>query len=662
MGEQDREALGATAGTGATRSQHVVLQGPADLRMMAAAMRPGMERSRGEQGGTAPACIVVTPTVEQALSAAEQARVLLASDTLRVIPVSAVGRARRVIATGPVAVLVGTAADLLELRRASAFSIDQLRAVVVIGLDEILRDGAIETLQALIGDAPDELQRIVTLEDESPEADAFLESQLRRARHMTLTMPGETPLAMTPSYAITSAAGRADTLRSILDAVDPPSLVVVAATDAGVSDASRALTRLGLVVDGHSVQVVKQPTSQHVALVVLWETPATFEALSEAIATRPVDAVALLMPDELPSFRKLTNGLAEVFTPPSRKEAAESRTRLLRTALRSTLAAAGGASASEMALLAPLLDSHDALEIAAAALRLYEGARRDAISLRAKLAGASAKVSPAPAARGSLSMVPTTSSSSGKQRVFLAVGKRDSVRVGDIVGAVANEAGIPGDRIGTVELFESHSIVELAADDAAKTVEVLGDATLRGRRLSARIDERGGERAPRKERTFGPPRADRGDRGAPRGDRPVRSFDRSDRGDRTERPVRSFDRGDRAERGERSDRAPRTGFGTRDWAPREGSRDGARGGDDRGPRSGAPRSSAPRSAPPRGGGDGGRGPTGADEARRAFGDRPVRERAEGKSEWSERGARMQNAKRPPRAEPRDSAPESGDEA
>ena len=609
-------------------------------------MRSGLERSRGEQTGQAPACVVVTPTLEQALSAAEQARVLLADESLRVVPVSAVARARRVLAFGPTAVVVGTAADLLELRRASALRLEDLRAVVVIGLDEILRESGLETLQALLGDAPDELQRIVTLEEESPETEAFLEAQLRRARRLTPTPINEVPLPMTPSFAITSAAGRADTLRAILDAADPPSVVIVAATDNGLRDAQLALTRLGIVVDGSSVQVVRHPTSQHVALVVLWETPATIEALTEAIATRPVDAVALLLPDELPSFRRLTNGLAEAWNPPARKEAAESRVRTLRTALKSTLAAAGGASASEMALLAPLLDAHDALEIAAAALRLYEGARRDAITLRAKVANAAA-VRSAPAPRGGLQMVGggsagSGSSPSGKQRVFLAVGKRDNVRVGDVVGAVANEVGIPGERIGTVELFESHSIVELGPEDAAKAVEILADITLRGRRLSARIDDRPAEGG-RERRTFGPPSGDnpRGDRplrGPDRADRGARGADRSaersaergprafDRGERPERPARSFDGADRSERPARSFDRPASPRPVRD--------------DDRGP------SAGPRSGPPRSGAA--RGAPRADDVRRAFGDRPVRERAEGTVEWSERGERMKHAKRTPR--------------
>ena len=105
MGDEERE--------GAARSQHVVLQGPADARTMAAAMRPGVERSRQVTDSAAPACLIITPTVEQALRAAELARVLLADNTSRVGPVSNVSRARRVL-NAPVAIVTGTASETLR--------------------------------------------------------------------------------------------------------------------------------------------------------------------------------------------------------------------------------------------------------------------------------------------------------------------------------------------------------------------------------------------------------------------------------------------------------------------------------------------------------------------------------------------------------------------
>jgi ATP-dependent RNA helicase DeaD len=437
VGDEERE--------GAARSQNVVLQGPADARTMAAAMRPGVERSREVTESGAPACLVITPTVEQALSAAEQARVLLADDTSRVVPVSQVARARRVLGSGAVSVVTGTAADLLQLRKDSGMRIDGLRAVVIIGLDDILAEGDAEALQALLGDIPSEAMRVVTLDVESAQTDTFIEAQLFRARRMLPPPVGDGPLAVKPAFVITSVAGRADALRMVLDALDPPSVVIVTGSDASEQAAQHALVRLGLVVDGLLVQVVRQPTSQHVALVVLWDAPVSSEALTEALATKPVDVVALLSPEELPSFRRFTLGEASTWVAPTRRMAINSRIQRVRTALREALQHGGGASASELALLTPLLDEHDAVEIAAAALRLYEKALQDAAAARIAAIEAARPMATASAgdarsgARG-LSVV----QGGGKQRVFLAVGKRDMVRVGDIVGAVANEAGIDG--------------------------------------------------------------------------------------------------------------------------------------------------------------------------------------------------------------------------
>ncbi|MFN7532812.1 MAG: hypothetical protein ACK5T7_17065, partial [Gemmatimonas sp.] len=321
---------------------------------MTAAIRPGVERSR--QGGAvgAPVCLIITPTIEQAMAAADQARRLLADPAVRVVPVTGAVRARRVLGLAPVAVVTGTPADLLTLRRDAALGVDQLQTVVIVGLDEMLAANGADTLQALLGDTPENVSRVATLERETEAGDAFLEAQLRRARRMTPLLVGDTPLAVTPRFILTAPSGRVDALRLVLDETDPPSLVVIAATDAGVADATAALERLGLVVDGLSVQVTRQPMAQHVALAVLWEAPATFEALVESLAMRPVDAVALLLPDELPAFRRMTQSLAEAWTPAPRKAAAEDRVQQLRHALRTTLGN-GHASASELALLAPLL-------------------------------------------------------------------------------------------------------------------------------------------------------------------------------------------------------------------------------------------------------------------------------------------------------------------
>ncbi|MEP6766274.1 MAG: DbpA RNA binding domain-containing protein [Gemmatimonadaceae bacterium] len=583
MGDEERDLRDTQGGS---RVQHVVLHGPADSRTMAAALRPAIERSRSAKGNAAPACLVITPTVEQALAVADSARTLLDDDTNRVVPVSAVVRAKRVLEAGPVAVVSGTPHDLLALRKNSGINLESLRAVVLVGLDELLADSAQETLQALLADAPVEAMRIATLDAESAATDAFIEAYLRRARRVNPAFVTEASFAITPRYVVSTPAARADLLRAVLDEIDPPSIAIVATSEAGETDARRALARLGVSLNSDSVTVARHAPKIAASLVVLWEAAAGAEALTEAVAGHPANAIAFLLPDEVPSFHRLTGGAAEPWTPTVRKDSIESRTRTLRTALRSTLAN-GGASASELALLAPLLDSHDAIEIAAAALRLYEGARREATTLRTKTPAVGTPMRSSAQADGNSS--PAAGNAGARARVFLAVGKRDGVKVGDIVGAVANEAGLDGERIGSVELYESHTTVELDAADAARVIATMGETELKGRRLGARIDERpvssgaygaprerssGGERSPRSG-GFGRDRGERPSRGgsdrSERGPRSARSFgpprDRGDREDRGERPSRpSFgDRGERPARpsfsGDRSERPSRPSFG-----------------------------------------------------------------------------------------------------
>jgi ATP-dependent RNA helicase DeaD len=41
------------------------------------------------------------------------------------------------------------------------------------------------------------------------------------------------------------------------------------------------------------------------------------------------------------------------------------------------------------------------------------------------------------------------------------VGHRDRVKPGNLVGAIANESGLQGRMIGRIQIFESHSLVDL---------------------------------------------------------------------------------------------------------------------------------------------------------------------------------------------------------
>ncbi|MFC6146416.1 DEAD/DEAH box helicase [Corynebacterium nasicanis] len=139
----------------------------------------------------------------------------------------------------------------------------------------------------------------------------------------------------------------------------------------------------------------------------------------------------------------------------------------------------------------------------------------------------------------------------------LDVGKRQHVRPGAIVGALANEGGLTNKDFGRITIAIDHTLVELPKDMDPSVLERLSDTRISGQLINIEKDsgrppareDRGGFRG-------GRDRDDRGGRGGYRGNR-----DRDDRGGRgSYRGGR--DRDDRGGyRGGRDDRDDRGGRG-----------------------------------------------------------------------------------------------------
>ncbi|WP_221046960.1 DEAD/DEAH box helicase [Methylogaea oryzae] len=72
-------------------------------------------------------------------------------------------------------------------------------------------------------------------------------------------------------------------------------------------------------------------------------------------------------------------------------------------------------------------------------------------------------------------------------RYRIEVGREHGVNPKDIVGAIANEGGIPGKRIGHIKLHDTYSFVDLPADLPAQTVKVLQKLWVRNRQLNLRL-------------------------------------------------------------------------------------------------------------------------------------------------------------------------------
>jgi ATP-dependent RNA helicase DeaD len=68
-------------------------------------------------------------------------------------------------------------------------------------------------------------------------------------------------------------------------------------------------------------------------------------------------------------------------------------------------------------------------------------------------------------------------------RLFVGGGRRAGIRPGDLVGAITNEAGVPGSVVGAIQINDGFSLVDIQEPVADDVGRALAAATIRGRRL-----------------------------------------------------------------------------------------------------------------------------------------------------------------------------------
>jgi ATP-dependent RNA helicase DeaD len=73
-------------------------------------------------------------------------------------------------------------------------------------------------------------------------------------------------------------------------------------------------------------------------------------------------------------------------------------------------------------------------------------------------------------------------------RLFIGAGRSAGIRPADLVGAIANEAGINSKDLGGIEIAERFSLVEVPAGTADAIVTAMRKTTLRGQKVSIRRD------------------------------------------------------------------------------------------------------------------------------------------------------------------------------
>ena len=77
-----------------------------------------------------------------------------------------------------------------------------------------------------------------------------------------------------------------------------------------------------------------------------------------------------------------------------------------------------------------------------------------------------------------------TGGEKGMARLFINIGKKQKVRPGDILGAIAGETGMSGNLVGTIDMYDKYTFVEVPREYASEVIQVMRKSKIKGKSIN----------------------------------------------------------------------------------------------------------------------------------------------------------------------------------
>jgi ATP-dependent RNA helicase DeaD len=483
--------------------------------------------------------LILVPTRELAMQVAEAVHKYGRQLGTRVLPIyggQAMQQQLRSLKRG-VDVVVATPGRALDHIRRRTLKLDEVQMVVLDEADEMLDMGFAEDLEAILSEVPATRQTALFSATMAPAIRAIANRHLREPVLVSIARervaPGETPRVREVAFVV-QRRHKVPALARVLDMESPTSAIVFCRTRTEVDELTETLSGRGYRAealhgglsqeqrdrvmrrfrDGTSELLVATDVAargldiEHVSHVVNFDVPSSPDAYVHRIgrtgrAGREGVAITLAEAREhrlLRNIEQMTKRKISIEQVPTVHDLRARRIELTRGALEEVLIA--GNLDHYRGVVEALCDEYDVLEIAAAAVKLADEANNEGetddeeipnalVPKRDERRATSGERGAGRAERGERRERPRRGRSrdgGDVARVFIGIGRQSGVRPGDLVGAIANEAGMDSRDIGAIEIADRFSLVEVPDDAAEEVIKALRGTTIRGKKVLARRD------------------------------------------------------------------------------------------------------------------------------------------------------------------------------
>ena len=414
-----------------------------------------------------------------------------------------------------VQIVVGTPGRVMDHMRQGTLDLSNLRALVLDEADEMLRMGFIDDVEWVLEQLPEKRQVVLFSATMTAEIRRISQKYLNSPAEVTIRQKAADASLIRQRFLMVHAPHKLAALERVLEAETSEGVIVFARTKAITITVAESLEQHGYdvaVLNGDVPQAQRERTIERlksgqvdvlvatdvaargldverIGLVINYDIPFDAEAYVHRIgrtgrAGRTGDAILLLTPRE----RRFLGGLERAVAKPIAEMEVPSNATINQNRLDRMRAKLTGclqtpeSSEQERALLSEILQrvaqeqgsSPEQLALAAMELALAgkplllqgeenfhhvrqngpsrDGGRDGGRDLGGGREGGRDR------GRGER---PSGPPEDHMERFRVEVGWRDRIKPGNIVGAIANEAGLNGRSIGRIQIFDTHSTVDL---------------------------------------------------------------------------------------------------------------------------------------------------------------------------------------------------------
>lgn len=478
-----------------------------------------------DQSLAAPQALVLTPTRELAVQVAEAFQSYSKYQRISILPVyggQPIDRQLRALQRG-VQVVVGTPGRVLDHLARKTLRLDAVKTVVLDEADEMLNMGFIEDIEAILKETGEGRQTALFSATMPSQIASLAKRYMHDAKRVKVAAEQMTVAQIRQIYYEVGKRDKFEMLARILDYEVPAAALIFCRTKLEVDSLGQRLTARAHAAEtlhGDLNQVQRDRVMarfragqielliatdvaargldvEHITHVINYDMPHDPESYVHRIgrtgrAGRAGCAISLVTPRErylLQLIQRATSATIQRMQLPTIADVITRRHERFKETLRETIAANG--LDSYRVLAEQLGEEYSLTEVAAAAFKMLLGAPSADVEDTLAIEPRGDDDRPRRPASKSTGRRDREMSGVGPERgmtrLYIDIGREGGVRPGDIVGAIANEADIPGKSIGAIEIFDYFTLVDVPSNLSRQVLASLKDTRIRNRRVTVNI-------------------------------------------------------------------------------------------------------------------------------------------------------------------------------